>query len=321
MPYPPFACSQDGFLLESPLRQLLPTGVVLVAVAESTNPHYKGNPLWLKGLTDAEQQIAHNYIDKRLKEFTAGRNCCREALSRLNCRASPSILPDQRRAPRFPEGFIGSITHTDLQSAQRRDQKSTTSKNSTTVNQNHAESAKNRAGNDLITRYCAASLINKSQQAHYLSIGIDVEYRTPINPKLSAMICSEKEQALLRSLKGDSISHHEWIKIAFSAKESFYKAFYPLTHSYLDFLQADITFSPKSKMHLHTGAFEIKITEAARQSKMSPQKSSDVAQFIYNHAHRGYYFCDELFVYTAITFDQQQSLRASWSDDDAASLP
>jgi len=35
-----------------------------------------------------------------------------------------------------------------------------------------------------------------------------------------------------------------WDRILFSAKESVYKAWYPLTHKWLDFSEADITLCP-----------------------------------------------------------------------------
>ncbi len=46
----------------------------------------------------------------RHRDFAAGRACARWALLRLGARAEP-ILPGRDRAPRWPAGLVGSITH------------------------------------------------------------------------------------------------------------------------------------------------------------------------------------------------------------------
>lgn len=50
--------------------------------------------------------------EKRLREFSAGRHCARKALARLGY--EPVALPvGPGRAPMWPAGTIGSISHTD----------------------------------------------------------------------------------------------------------------------------------------------------------------------------------------------------------------
>ena len=47
---------------------------------------------------------------RRIAEFTAGRTCAREALQRLNC-SEPNVLRGIAGEPKWPIGFVGSITH------------------------------------------------------------------------------------------------------------------------------------------------------------------------------------------------------------------
>ena len=61
-----------------------------------------------------ERRLIQNAVPKRVREFTAGRICARRALDQLKQPPPPSpILPDAQRAPIWPVGYTGSITHTD----------------------------------------------------------------------------------------------------------------------------------------------------------------------------------------------------------------
>lgn len=61
-----------------------------------------------------EQETAHiaRAVPKRQREFAAGRRAARAALAALGHGACP-ILSHSSRAPVWPRGFIGSITHCD----------------------------------------------------------------------------------------------------------------------------------------------------------------------------------------------------------------
>jgi 4'-phosphopantetheinyl transferase EntD len=65
------------------------------------------------GLLEPEGQAVVGAVDRRIVEFTAGRVCARHALERLGADAATPILQGEDRAPIWPEGFVGSITHTD----------------------------------------------------------------------------------------------------------------------------------------------------------------------------------------------------------------
>jgi 4'-phosphopantetheinyl transferase EntD len=57
-----------------------------------------------------EEAVIARAVDKRRREFTTVRVCARAALAALGLPAVP-ILPEQRGAPRWPDGVVGSMTH------------------------------------------------------------------------------------------------------------------------------------------------------------------------------------------------------------------
>lgn len=59
-----------------------------------------------------ERELAHNMVTKRFNEFLTGRTCARRALRRLRIPDQP-LLTEPSRAPRWPDGTLGSITHTE----------------------------------------------------------------------------------------------------------------------------------------------------------------------------------------------------------------
>jgi 4'-phosphopantetheinyl transferase EntD len=83
------------------IAALLPD-VVAVATAQ---PGDDSRPL-LPG----EELLVVDAVASRKAEFTAGRTCARTALRALGIPDAP-ILADERRAPQWPDGAVGSITH------------------------------------------------------------------------------------------------------------------------------------------------------------------------------------------------------------------
>ena len=57
-----------------------------------------------------EQQLVEKAVDKRRREFAAGRTCAREALRSLGI-AAAAILRNDLSAPVWPDGIIGAISH------------------------------------------------------------------------------------------------------------------------------------------------------------------------------------------------------------------
>jgi 4'-phosphopantetheinyl transferase EntD len=80
---------------------ILPVGAVCVDAYGSD---------WGSVLLPEELAVVADATEPRRTEFAAGRCCAREALSRLGHPGSP-ILRGPHREPLWPEGIVGSITH------------------------------------------------------------------------------------------------------------------------------------------------------------------------------------------------------------------
>ncbi|WP_225840046.1 4'-phosphopantetheinyl transferase superfamily protein [Streptomyces sp. NK08204] len=85
--------------------------------------------------------------------------------------------------------------------------------------------------------YCAAALVRASDLA---SLGIDAEPHGPLPEGVGPSVFLPAETERLTRLAGQWPTVH-WDRILFSAKESVYKAWFPLTGRWLDFAEADIT--------------------------------------------------------------------------------
>lgn len=59
---------------------------------------------------EEERACVARAVDKRRREFATGRRLAHELLAALGAPDEP-LLPDARRAPRWPAGFTGSICH------------------------------------------------------------------------------------------------------------------------------------------------------------------------------------------------------------------
>ena len=68
--------------------------------------------MWSGSLLPAEESCVDGCVPKRRREFTAGRLCARKALSQLGIRHFPLLAGDDR-APRWPKGIAGTISHTE----------------------------------------------------------------------------------------------------------------------------------------------------------------------------------------------------------------
>lgn len=69
--------------------------------------------MWSAELTREEQIIIVNAVDKRRRAFTAGRTCARGILRQFGFSGDLTIGKDKYGAPVWPEGIVGSISHTD----------------------------------------------------------------------------------------------------------------------------------------------------------------------------------------------------------------
>lgn len=84
------------------VQDLFPASVVALEATEA---------MWDAPLSAEEARFVARAVPKRRREFQAGRACARAALGALGLAPAPiPVGPD--RAPVWPEGTVGSITHT-----------------------------------------------------------------------------------------------------------------------------------------------------------------------------------------------------------------
>ncbi|MGX1546271.1 4'-phosphopantetheinyl transferase family protein [Streptomyces adustus] len=84
--------------------------------------------------------------------------------------------------------------------------------------------------------YCAAALVRAADLA---SLGIDAEPHQPLPDGVLSVVSLPAEAERLRRLAAERPDIH-WDRLLFSAKESVYKAWFPLTGQWLEFTEADI---------------------------------------------------------------------------------
>ncbi|WP_030992129.1 4'-phosphopantetheinyl transferase family protein [Streptomyces sp. NRRL S-1813] len=85
-----------------------------------------------------------------------------------------------------------------------------------------------------------------ARSADVRTIGLDAEPHLPVeDPGVVDLITLPEERVQLRRL---AAAQPEvcWDRLVFSAKESVYKAWYPLTHRWLDFEEAHLTLDPSN---------------------------------------------------------------------------
>ncbi|MGW2025056.1 4'-phosphopantetheinyl transferase family protein [Streptomyces decoyicus] len=85
-----------------------------------------------------------------------------------------------------------------------------------------------------------------ARSAEVRAIGLDAEPHLPVeDPGVVDLITLPEERVQLRRL---SAAQPEicWDRLVFSAKESVYKAWYPLTRRWLDFEEAHVTLNPSN---------------------------------------------------------------------------
>lgn len=84
----------------------------------------------------------------------------------------------------------------------------------------------------------------RRETATFLSIGIDAECHAPLPEDVVSLVASKDE---LEWIHKQNDEHLHWDRLLFSAKESVYKAWFPLTHKWLDFADAHVEFDRRSE--------------------------------------------------------------------------
>ncbi len=82
-----------------------------------------------------------------------------------------------------------------------------------------------------------------ARSSEVLTLGIDAEPNAALPDGLIADIARPEELPHLRRLRAD-VPHVHWDRLLFSAKESIYKAWFPLARRWLGFEDAAVTIDP-----------------------------------------------------------------------------
>lgn len=181
------------------MSRLLPASVAVVEASAAQ---------WEAEMLPEEARVVARSVPGRQREFAAGRACARLALARLGYQPAP-LLPGPDRAPAWPQGAVGSITHC-------RD-------------------------------YCAAAAALRSELA---TLGIDAELNQPLPQGVAELVCTPLELDWSASAQRRGA---DWRTLIFSAKESVYKAWQPLTGEWLGYRNVEL------RIDAETATFEARL--------------------------------------------------------------
>jgi 4'-phosphopantetheinyl transferase EntD len=149
-------------------------------------------------------QVARAVRHRRF-EYAAGRHCARQALGRLGIPDAP-LLNGEDRAPRWPAGVVGAITHTSSPS----------------------------------DGYCGV-VVARAEEVY--ALGLDAEGAEPLEDELWRLILTGAEREALG--EAPATARGRLAKLIFSAKEAYYKAQYPVTRRFLGFHEVEIRLGPE----------------------------------------------------------------------------
>lgn len=159
-----------------------------------------------------EERYIGDAVPERQREFRTVRVCARRALAQLG-HAGVALVPDEKRAPIWPDGISGSMTHC--------------------------------AG------FRAAAVASLSD---IRGVGIDAELHAPLPEEILEIILLPEERPMVEELSA-RYPDIAWDRLIFSAKESVFKAWFPLTRQWLDFLECRIIIdAPARRFQAHIRA-------------------------------------------------------------------
>lgn len=96
---------------------------------------------------------------------------------------------------------------------------------------------------------CLAAVARADRVA---GLGLDAEPAEPLPDGVLRRICGPAERAHLAGLP--PLERGDWARLAFCAKESFYKCYFPLARTKLGFRDAEVAFDAEA------GRFEVRLT-------------------------------------------------------------
>ena len=151
-------------------------------------------------------QSPQNQRTKRQREFDAGRASASHQLASLGHYDAVGV--NQDRSPNWPDGFVGSISHSD---------------------------------------HWTWTAIGRDSDLQ--SIGIDTEILVDETTahELRDEIATDQEWA---AVEGVGLNFRQAFTVVFSAKEAFYKCWYPMTKRFLEFRHAVVDLANPDRLRI-----------------------------------------------------------------------
>ena len=164
--------------------------------------------MWDAPLCSAEENLVLKAVEKRKREFRAGRNCAHTLLREASVEC-PALLKGKQREPGWPEGWVGSISHTQ--------------------------------------GLCVVAIAPQDLfQSIGLDVEQALPMKDEIKDMIC--LPEEQDQLVrLRLTPGQELASLPLDKVIFSAKESIHKTYFPLNYHTLDFLDARVELNPADK--------------------------------------------------------------------------
>jgi len=167
-----------------------------------------GEALWMSAdpppIHPEEAAQVATAVAKRRAEFAWGRVCAGRALTRLGF--GDFVLKNGKdRAPRWPDGVVGSISHAGA-----------------------------------VPGGLCGAVVARSRD--FLTLGLDAEVADAVGPELWPRVTTPGERAWLQNQP--TASRSSLAAVLFSAKECFYKARFPLCGEFLEFADVAVALDP-----------------------------------------------------------------------------
>jgi len=141
-------------------------------------------------------------VEKRRREFSLGRAAAHGAIASLLGRSSQPIRKGKRGEPLWPQGLVGSITHSGE---------------------------------------TAVAAVGRGRDTG--GIGIDLEELSrEVSLEISRRVCTPREREWVSA--GGEEEKHLRLRMIFSAKESTFKALFPVEEVFLGFQDAELVWDP-----------------------------------------------------------------------------
>lgn len=163
--------------------------------------------MWEAPLCAEEEALVARAVQKRIREFRAGRNCAHKLFRQAGIQCN-ALLKGKQREPNWPDGWVGSISHTK--------------------------------------GLCVVAIAPKNQYQS-IGLDVEQATPLDPNV-LSLICSNEEQNRIrqISQSGGQNLASVPYSKIIFSAKESIHKTYFPLNYHTLDFLDADVVLDINS---------------------------------------------------------------------------